>query len=276
MEYPKFIAPEFSHDNEAKEKLEAGLSALDFERFHAMLAGFAKQYGIDNPSLIGLENITPVTNSELHGAAAAFLPTENKILINVDQFADLEGEELELKILHALSHESTHALAAKECSPSKIFTGFHQMSDHDSFMYFNEAVTEKKARSLTSQYLETDARKKELRKALENPSTAFGYEKEVIFLNKLIELISSETGVSVEAVDHAITNDYLHGQDLFDEEIQHEFDKAFYEFAMTDISQMGLVFDPDDLIKRLKNKNKSLVQRIIDRFTKILKTDLEE
>lgn len=149
-------------------------------------------------------------------------------------------------MLEILCHEETHANAKTVCvGLDQPFSksGIHKQQagytiseqtydayriphnqDTQHFLMFNEAVTEKFAREVFSEYARavhyTDEKKIAALEAVweDNPEASF-YPKEIALLDALIAKISRETGIDAKLVWRSIVRGAFEGENLEDPEL---------------------------------------------------------
>ncbi len=230
-------------------QLDAFLENVDFNLLKDIYAKVAEKSGIDPDTLnfLGKERISPDSGFL---AIGSYNILDNVIGISYRKVDNLSrnDERIDLRtlMLEVLCHEETHASAKTVCigmnqplSESKIHkhqAGYassektydksripvHQEADH--FFLFNEAVTEKFAREVFSEYARAvnyvDEKKISALEAVwkDNPEALF-YSQEIALLDALIAKISRETGIGEKLVWRSIVRGAFEGENFKDPEL---------------------------------------------------------
>lgn len=265
--YRIFENKEYEEVENDKEKLDQRLNAIDFARLRAIFGSLSKSAGITEPNLPSREMIYTqheTADFDHDSNAGSYYPNSNKILLNTKYFEKFDDSDFaNLELAHVLIHEGAHAVSRNECSAENTGLSEWKVSKFgikkdwiNLFENFDEAITERLARKLTRQYIETLPEREKLIQYINEGKINTAYNAEVTFLEFFTSKISEKTGVSREIVEEGIISDYLNNTKVLDTELEKELEECFYEGIMKEIATIEDPADINDLILNIRFRSK--------------------
>ncbi|MEK7651389.1 MAG: hypothetical protein AAB377_02570 [Patescibacteria group bacterium] len=277
--------------SENSPEFEELLAKIDFNSLREIFSNIAEKSGVDSEKInfLNPERISNSLSSKEGERMAEFSIMENIIYASheeIKRYSSDMGLNKDLMVLQVLCHEETHAISYTSCVGLKEFirnkngvietqSGFsigtiqkeNESSQFNSlFRFFDEGVTEKIAREITSEYLDKNPdfskteNVKEFEDVLYSKKGKMPYDGSVLFLEGFIKKIGLAVGLDEETVWHAIIRGKIEGINFNDTEFKNSFSEMFppnFFYDLSKVSSDGQMFnliERLDLRENIKNK----------------------